>query len=210
MEKHNEHRGRKLPVIDIAGVEFYVDAERYVLTDTQNSNNIITGLDMLWADDHFELLFDKQRRNIKPENWDERDGDRYEYVWLRPLEVYDREGADILLGHEGQLIPDDLPVIDIEGIGFLWDGAHTRLLQKDMPYNQITKNDMQRHDEGIGFYFDTERKVVPFPHELEQLRKAGNLPAHIRFVHQQDIVRKINEQEQLKQEQTNRKGCRIR
>lgn len=208
MEIQNRDDGRKLPVIEIAGAEFYVDGKNGILIDTCDQNNIITPFDMCWADDHYEMLFDKEKRNSKTGDWFEWESERHEYIWLRPLEVYDPEGAMAKLGHEAQLIPKNLPVIEIEGVQFLWDRTNTRLLQKDMPYNQITKNDMQVYAAGTGCYFDTEKKWVLFPHEVEQLLSAGNRPQHIRFVHQEDIVQRINEQEKLKQ--ATRKGNRIR
>src|SRR3546814_555828 len=156
MNQDIEDNRRELPAIDIAGVEFYVDAVRQLLIDTANVENTISTLDMMMLDDHMELLFDKETRNIKEGNWTERDDERYDYVWLRPLEVYDTEGAEILLGHEGQLIPKDMPVIDVEGVPFLWDKSTSRLLQQDIPWNQVSKSDMQQHDDGVGFYFDTQ------------------------------------------------------
>lgn len=190
-----ENGNRKLPVIDIAGAEFYVDAVKSVLIDTKDRNNVIRPLDMLVLDTHIEMLFDKVTRNAKWNNWRDMDNERYEYVWLRHLEVYDTEGAKIRLGRESALIPKNLPVIDVEGVKFLCDGQHTRLLQQDNPYNQIHKNDMVSKEGIMGFYFDTQKNVVPFPHELESVKSNGQLPSHIRFVPASEINRKVTQAE---------------
>src|SRR5690606_19362419 len=113
-----EHIGRRLPVIDIAGVEFYVDAEQGLLIDTANNANTISKQEMLWTDDHLEFLFDKEARNISSGSWNEREHGRHEYVWLRYLEYYDPEGATKLLGLHRPQLPQTLPVIDIEGTAF--------------------------------------------------------------------------------------------
>lgn len=201
---------RKLPVINIAGAEFYVDAVESVLIDTRDKNNTITPMDMLVLDDHTEMLFDKQTRNCKKDNWAVGNSERYAYVWLHPFEVYDIEGAKIRLGHEGTLIPKNLPVIDIEGVKFLWDDQRTRLLQRDNPYNQIHKSSMDLKGGVMGIYFDTQKKVVPFPHEIESHRANGRLPQHIRFVPAAEINQKV----QLAKNAVNRplprkKGIRI-
>src|SRR5690606_2154266 len=138
MKKENENR--KLPVIEIVqGAEFYVDAVNSELTDTRNPNNKIHLLDMIILSDHLELLFDKKIRNVKTGSWDAGDDDRYAYVWLRPMPVYDVEGAKILVAKDVQQLPENLPVINIDGTRFLWHRQGTELLQEDNPFNQIHK-----------------------------------------------------------------------
>ena len=185
-----EQEERKLPVIDIAGAGFYVDAIHMVLIDTNDKDNIIHMMELLDVGDHFEMLFDKVTRNVK-NDWRIWDNDRYEYVWIRPFEVYDIEGARMRFGHESKLISKELPVIDVDGVKFLWDKQHTRLLQQDNTFNHINKNDMQSNKGIIGFYFDRRRKVVPFPHEVEALKVNGKLPSHIRFVPTSEITEKV-------------------
>lgn len=206
-----EQEERKLPVIDIAGAGFYVDAIHMVLIDTNDKDNIIHMMDLLDVGDHFEMLFDKVTRNVKKNDWRIWDNDRYEYVWLRPFEVYDIEGAKIRLGHENKLIPEKFPVIDVDGVKFLWDKQHTRLLQQDNTFNHINKNDMQFNKGIIGFYFDRQRKVVPFSHELEILKVNGKLPPHIRFVPSSEITEKVRKAEKaVDREPPRNKGMKVR
>lgn len=208
---HVEIKGDKFPVINIAGVDFYVDAIPQQLIELDNPSNIIKTKDLAWTGSHFEMVFDKESRTAKkPGFFSELYGTQYEYVWLRPLTVYDEEAARVLLEAGKPYLLKDLPVIDIEGVNFMWYRDAFSIQQQSCPWNEITPSDMRLHHDGVGFYFDTRQKVALFPHELERILLSGKLPQHIRFVHQQDIVRKINKQEQLKQEQTNRKGYRIR
>lgn len=206
-----EHQSRKLPVVDLLpGATFYVDALKQLLIDTQDSTNTISPLEMLQLEDHYECVFDKQTRNLKQGNWRENDNERYVYVWLRPLEVYDVEGAKIRLGHEDILIPKNLPVIDIEGVKFVWDLERTLLLQKENPYNQIHKSTMDMRGSTMGIYFDKHKKLVPFPHEINARQADEKLPPHIRFVSASEINQKIRLAEaKLKHQAPKRKGMRV-
>lgn len=209
MKQENENR--KLPVIDILpGATFYVDAVKQLLIDTENPNNTISPMEMLSLEDHSEFVFDKQTRNLKPGNWMETDNHRYVLVWLRPLEVYDIEGAKIRDVQEGSLIQKNLPEINIEGVKFLWDRQHTLLLQKDNPYNQIHKSTMDMRGGIMGIYFDKHKKIVPFPHEINSRQPDEKLPLHIRFVPSSEINQKIRLAEaKLKHPTPKRKGMQI-
>lgn len=206
-----ENEDRKLPVIDILpGATFYVDALKQLLIDTQNRTNTISPLEMLQLEDHYECVFDKQTRNLKLDNWRAIDDQRYVYVWLRPLEVYDIEGAKIRQGHEDILIPKNLPVIDIEGVKFIWDRGRTLLLQKENPYNQIHKSTLDMRGGEMGIYFDRLKKLVPFPHEINARRTDEKLPPHIRFIPVSEINQKIRLAEaKLKHPAPKRKGMRV-
>lgn len=186
-----EDQKRKLPIINIAGTEFYVDAVNMELTDTKDPENIIHSMDMLILDDHLEMLFDKRTRNVKSGDWSEGDNARYEYIWLRHFEFYDIEGARIRSGQGGRLYPENLVPIELEGTKFYWDRENKRLMDQDNPYNQVQKNDMVLKDGKMGFYFDGQRKLVPFPHELERLKSNHRLPPYIRFVTAEEIIKKI-------------------
>ncbi|WLD24314.1 hypothetical protein NU10_02620 [Flavobacterium dauae] len=203
-------KNRKLPIVEIVpGVRFYADAVNQLLIDTENSTNTISPLEMLPLEDHYECVFDLHTRNIKKDNWRETDNRRHVYVWLHPLEVYDSEGAKIRDAREGSLLKKNLPVIDIDGVKFLFDRSKTLLLQKDNPYNRIHKSTMDIRGGEMGLYFDRQKKVVPFPHEIEALHAQGGLPSHIRFVAVSEINRKINQAEKsVKPQIPKRKGMR--
>lgn len=206
-----EHENRKLPVIEIVpGAAFYVDAVNSELTDTRNPNNKIHLLDMIILSDHLELLFDKKIRNVKKGRWNKDNGKRYEYLWLRPLPVYDVEGAKVLVAKDVQHLPKNLPEIDIDGTRFLWHRALSELLQADNPFNQIHKCTMDMRKGEMGVYFDREKKVVPFPQEIEGLLIDGQLPPHIRFVPASEINQKIRRAEAaLNHPAPKRKGMRV-
>lgn len=184
-----KQENKKLPTLSLAGAEFYVDATQGLLTDTQNRENRIHIYEMLGLDDHFEMVFDKQIRNLKETDWNYTDQERYEYIWLRDLGVYDPDGANKNLTKEDILFLKDLPVIDIEGVKFLWNEQSSRLLQEDNPWNVIAKNDMTQREGIMGCYFDTQKKWVPFSHELPSDIRV--LPAHISFVPTSEINQKI-------------------
>src|SRR5690606_2272197 len=133
---------------------------------------------------------DKKLRNVKIGSWDAGDDDRYAYVWLRPMPVYDEEGAKILVAKDVQQLPENLPVINIDGTRFLWHRQGTELLQEDNPFNQIHKCTMDIRKREMGVDFDREKKIVPFPHEIDRLQIDGELPSHIRFVSTSEIDRK--------------------
>jgi hypothetical protein len=188
-----EELERMLPVINLLeGVDFYVDASKGQLIDTKDKSNIISVFDMLFLEDHFELLFDKSVRNVKESEWT-TGNESHEYLWLRRLEVYDPEGAK-QSATENQLLKfKSFPVIEIEGIKFLWDGEQNLIRQQDNPWNAIYKNDLTFRSGAEGFYFDTQQKLVPFPHELPQ-EKEG-LPDHIKFVLKSELNVKIQRAE---------------
>lgn len=186
---------RTLPEVTIEGIPFYADAIREVLIDKENPDNTISTAAMLPQEDHYEFVLDKETRTLKPHNWGDLLNERYAYVWIRPLEVYDSEGAKIRIGQEDGLIPKNLPAIDIDGTKFLWDRENTRLLQKDNPYNQIHKCSFDVRSGDMGIYFDRKRKMVLFPQETQQFDYNGALPKDIRFVSAAEINRKINRAE---------------
>ncbi|MBT2621887.1 hypothetical protein [Chryseobacterium sp. ISL-6] len=185
MNKEN----RKLPTINLAGAEFYVDATCGLLTDTLNGANSIHIYEMLMLDSHFEMVFDKHTRNLKESDWTNIEDERYAYLWLRPLGVYDPDGAKEKLTEEDLHFLKNLPVIDIEGVNFLWEKQTGHLFQQENPWNMIAKNDAVQSEGVTGFYFDTNKKVVPFPHELPSAK--GMLPAHISFIPVSKINQKI-------------------
>ncbi|UIR57843.1 hypothetical protein LZQ00_08475 [Sphingobacterium sp. SRCM116780] len=184
---------RILPTIEIAGAYFYVDSLHDILIDTADKNNTIHVLEMMVLEDHYEMLFDKVNRNLKEYNWLERDDNRYEYIWLHPLEIYDPEGAKIALERSNVNL-ERFPVIDIAGIPFLWNQQRSCLMLCENPFNRIHKCSYTTSDNGTwGIYIDTDKKVLPFPYELEALKsKNGNLPAHIKFVDISQINNQIN------------------
>lgn len=205
-----KQKERNLPEVDVGGIPFYADALRGMLIDKENKDNTLSTTDMLRLEDHYEFVFDKQTRSLKPHNWGDVLNERYAYVWLRHLEVYDIEGASIRLGHEGSLMPENLPAIDMDGTEFLWDRQRTRLLQKDNPYNQIHKCSFDVRGGEMGIYFDRNRKVVVFPHEMEKLQQNDRLSTDIRFIPAAEINKKIKLSEaKQKRSFPKRKGMRV-
>lgn len=184
----------KLPTVNLAGAEFYVDATRGLLIDTLNSDNHFHIYEMLRLDDHFEMVFDKKTRNLKESDWIHITDERYEYLWLRPLGIYDPEGAKKCLTEEDLLFLKDLPIIDIEGVKFLWEKESSLLFQQDNPWNVIAKNDMKSQEGKGGFYFDRQKNIVPFPHEMPS--DATQLPAHIIFIPDSEITQQIQRAQQ--------------
>ena len=205
-----DKQSRNLPEVNIGGATFFADALRGVLVDKDNKDNLIYTGDMLRLDDHFEFVFDKHNRCLTNSN-DGLEHDQFAYIWLRPLEVYDVEGAKMRLDNEEVSIPRNLPIIKIEGTAFLWDKCRTRLLQKDNPYNQIHKCSLDIHQGELGIYFDKRQKVVVFPQERKRFEQNGGLPEHIRFIPSAIINRKIRQAERFeRQTQSTLKNKRIR
>lgn len=187
---------RKLPTVNLAGTEFYVDASQGMLIDTLNSSNHFHIYEMLRLDDHFEMVFDKKTRNLKEGNWTDISGERYEYIWLRPLGVYDPEGAKKCLTDEDLLFLKSLPGVDVEGVKFLWEEESGLLFQEGNPWNIIAKNDAVQRDTVMGFYFDKEKSLVPFPNEIPSDK--AKLPPSITFVPLSEINLKIRKAQQQK------------
>lgn len=192
-----EQENRKLPIIEIVlGVEFYVDALKYMLIDTQDNRNTIQVRNMDHIGKHLEMVFDKSTRNIMPNNWKQHYpyDDRYERVCLYPLEYYDREGAKKLWKYEGVFAPDMIE-IDIKGVTFLFDHEIALFREKDCLYNTISRADMFWDSKEVyGFYFDTKRKATPFTHENIKYMKNEERPPHIAFIDLQEIGKKIREE----------------
>lgn len=190
-----EAENRNLPLVALfPGTTFYADAVHQVLIDTEDKNNTISVLEMVRLEDHYEFLFDCRTRNLKKDDWRKNNSEQQVYVWLRPLEVYDVEGAKIRDSKE-ILNPfaagKKLPEIDLAGVQFLWDREHTALLQKDNPYNQILPCSMDMRGEVAGIYFDKQKKVVPFPHEIHARSTKERLSSEIIFIPLAEINKKI-------------------
>jgi hypothetical protein len=193
-----EELERNLPIISLVeGADFYVDAFNGQLIDTKDKSNIIYEFDMLFLEDHFEMLFDKSARKVKETGWEWTFGNpRYPYIWLRRLEVYDPEGAKKSATEEQLLKFKSLPIVEIEGIKFLWDRQQALLRRQDNPWNAVYKNDMGFRSGTEGFYYDTQRNLVPFPHELSLAKE--ELPEHIKFVPKSVLLEKIQRAEHAK------------
>lgn len=184
---------RVLPTIELSCDRFYVDAYKQELIDTQKQDNVISIWNMLQLDDHLELVYDKAIRNAKESNWPEAKGDRYDYIWLRPLGFYDNEGAILALREAGRSLLTDLPTVDLAGVPFYWHERYGELAQVDNPWNRIGKGDYTVHEKAWGIYFDTERKVVPYPHELPPIKPCAPLPAHLLFFPWTEVNQKIQQ-----------------
>ena len=193
MEKQLENR--ILPVVELfPGTTFYVDAINGILIDTENKDNTLSTGEMMSLEDHFEFLYDKKNRNIKWDDWRAPRGERYIYLWIRPLEVYDIEGARL---RDAQDSPStskknkDLPEVDIGGTKFFWDDYNTVLKQKDNPYNRIYRCSMDKRGNVWGLYFDTQKKLSLFPHEIPSYDPTEKLPSHITFIPETEINKKL-------------------
>ncbi|SKA33084.1 hypothetical protein SAMN04488128_103764 [Chitinophaga eiseniae] len=185
---------RELPTIELSGAKFFVDAYGQQLIDTQKKDNVISIWNMLFVEDHFELLYDKAIRNVKASNWTEAKGERYEYIWLRPLGFYDNQGAIMGLQEAGRSLPtDSLPRVELAGIPFHWHEQNGELWQVDNPWNRIGKGDYTVHEKDWGIYFDTDRKVVPYPHELPVIKPCEPLPPHLHFFTWVEVSNKIQQ-----------------
>lgn len=188
-----KHPNRELPVTELSGDKFFVDAYKLQLIDTQKQDNVISIWNMLQLGDHLELLYDKAIRNAKESSWSEAKGDRYDYIWLRPLGFYDNEGAIMALQEAGRSLQTDLPKVELAGVPFYWHEQIGELWQVDNPWNRIGKGDYTVHEIAWGIYFDTERKVVPYPHELPVIKPCEPLPTHLRFFPWTEVNEKIQQ-----------------
>lgn len=186
MEQMKE-KERVLPTIKLSGIEFHVDAVSSMLIEVENTTNTIHALELMAVDDHYEFVFDKQRRNLKETDWNERDNDNCELIWLRPFGVYDKQGAELLMEENPALTPKKLPTLLIESEPFYWDKLRGQLVQVSNPFNRIGKYELQ-----YGFHFDLKEKVALFPHESELLNGENSLPGHVRFIDPKTISTKIN------------------
>jgi len=194
---------RKLPVLqldDIPGADFFVDSLNQVLIDIQNVDNKIYLLEMINLDDHSEFIYDKTKRNLKEGSWCDfdRDDERFSTVWIRPLEVYDIEGAKLYLDQHPFTL-EGLPVISIKGTDFYWSEYGEQLIQCDNPFNRICKKDTlysyMNGEEGI--YFDVNKKVSLFGYELcrEMQKMRGSetvLPHHIEFISHSSLSEQVS------------------
>ncbi|MDR6546521.1 hypothetical protein J2810_002580 [Chryseobacterium rhizosphaerae] len=183
------------------------------MIDTKNKDNTLSTGEMMRLEDHFEFLYDKNNRNIKWDDWTAPRGERYIYLWIRPLEVYDIEGAKL---RDAQNSPStsnkdkDLPEVNIGGTKFLWDTSNTVLKQKDNPYNRIYRCSMDMRCNVWGLYFDTQKKLSLFPHEIPSYAPTEKLPSHILFIPETEINKKILKAENdLTKKFSKRKGNRL-
>lgn len=187
MNKYN----RELPVTELSGDKFYVDAYNQELIDTQKQDNVIPIWNMLQLDDHLELVYDKSIRNAKESSWPDAKGDRYEYIWLRPFGFYDNIGAMMRMQEAGLSFETDLPKVDLAGVQFYLHESFSGLSQVENRWNRIDKHDFSVYDKVWGIFFDSHKKVVPFPHEIPSLKPGEPLPSYLRFIPRTEIDRKI-------------------
>src|SRR5690606_12683608 len=84
----------------------------------------------------------------------------------------------------------ELPVMTLAGIEFL-SHIHTGgLIQKDNPFNMISKSTIRGDGVTDGFYLDTENKWFVFDRELPDA-KNNSLPTHIVFVQTSEVSDKL-------------------
>lgn len=184
MEKQSN---RKLPEIDVAGIKFYADATHSELIEAGNPDNRISILEMMTFEDHHEFLFNLETKNVAHGRWNipaDELGEHLTWVWIRPIGAIDPEGMAQLV-KEGKIPALTLaelsqPIISIANTSFYVDELHGRFRELTNRWNYIDFKDVQQ-GELNGFYFDTNVKNIPFPHELDADTPIEKLPGHIVF-----------------------------
>ncbi|WP_199119252.1 hypothetical protein [Pedobacter sp. ASV28] len=174
---------RKLPVIVIENIEFYVDAYHSMLIEKENEINKIYALEMMRFEDHFEFILDISSRRIYDGKWMEPLPDEARYIWIRPLWATDPEGMDLFYKDNNSVrLGDnaDLPVIKIGGFDFYVDDLRNSYREVANKWNLINFKEVIKQGEEYGIYFDSVVKNAAFPHEVEGLKTSGS--DHIAFV----------------------------
>ena len=86
---------RKFPVHHIHGTPFYVDVQLNEFREVGNVMNSISFDELLYKGDHYELLFDKDAKNIFDGDLDDVPGlSSVEYVKIPMMHELDPEGME--------------------------------------------------------------------------------------------------------------------
>jgi len=203
-----EQEQRILPIIDIEGVPFYVDATKMEITEVDNAKNRINAFEMLHLEDHLEFKFDKRTKGLFEGRWDVPFDEReVATVWIRPFAAMDPEGMQWLMDQSEpnwqERYPTDLPTVDFAGTPFYIDAQRKAFRQVENNWNLIPFEFIIEPD-GSHIYFDKNIKNIPFPNEMSKYKEEGLLGhSHIAIVDVPsafDILNKTNTSKRSKVE----------
>ncbi|MDR6546455.1 hypothetical protein J2810_002514 [Chryseobacterium rhizosphaerae] len=172
-----------------------MDAVNQILIDTQNHSNIIDARRLNQGEDSLEAVFDRYTRNLALGNLEKfkAKADRYLYIYMHRLEIYDREGAKLLWAYEGEpFVRSKTVEVEIEGIKYMYDQDYRLFREKDNPYNVLNRPNMWFNRNGeYGCYFDRQLGCAAMVQEVRKFQGEGTFPPHITFLKMSEITQKV-------------------
>jgi hypothetical protein len=186
-----EQAERELPTVAIERTRFIVDVYQNELRQKGNEKNAIAFECLDYKGTHYELEYDKSRKNI-PEifNWDSKDVVKVtipQKVELDPEGMAKKYGFDLQSIHcksdfeimvdqmkyEERVIKGFLPTIDVAGETYIVDLSRKSLLLKENPFLTIDLDSMHIVPRaGYEFLYDpTEKKVLELDASKTEITK---------------------------------------
>ncbi|MDT3401289.1 hypothetical protein [Mucilaginibacter terrae] len=173
------------PVLELDGTQFLIDAFRHELIELGNETNRMDWYhDMLYRNDHVELLYDSHTKNVFAGDRS-RLPDHVKLYWLYPLDALDpdatRARLDRVVPGWEENFPRDLPIVQIAGQDFFADARRKEFRDTENPWKSIPFSEVLLVDGNPGIYLDTRVMQVPFPHIFNPFEQPECLPEHIVF-----------------------------
>lgn len=119
---------RHLPIVDIAGTEFYVDVLRDELRQKINPQNRISFDELKENENGYSFVYDVQAKNIPPVNTDEEKEGKYLWVTLPALMELDPEGISRKYG------------IPLEALSPNFPDANNKVIARLQPFRPSGEN----------------------------------------------------------------------
>lgn len=207
MEEDNSYKG-PFPVIELEDTAFYVNGYLMALVEVNAPENQIGMYDMLCLEDHYELWYDPDTKNVYDGPLTGELPEQVKLFWFYPFDALDPVGRSARLDEIRpgwrKDFPTDLPVIQIAGKDFFVDEQRKAFRDTGNCWNMITFADVFKRDGQTGIYIDTNRVQVPFLHEFNPYEPPAVLPDHIIFAEVPDgphLAFLLNEYNQQQSEQ---------
>jgi len=203
------------PVIELEGTPFYVNGYLMALVQVDEPDNQIGLFDMLCLEDHYELWYDTQTKNVYDGLVTGLIPEQVKLFWFHPFDAMDPAGRNTRLDetHPGwrKDFPTDLPVIRIGGKDFFVDERRKAFRDTENCWNLISFADVFKRNGKRGVYLDTQVNQVPFLHEFDPYHPPDELPGHIIFAEVPDgrhlafLLNERNRHQQVNNEQNEKR-----
>jgi hypothetical protein len=208
------------PIIELEGTQFYVNGYLNELVQVDNPDNRIDMFDMIHLEDHVELWYDPETKNVYDGLHNGAIPGHVKLFWFYPFSAMDPLGTNARLDESDpgwrKNFPTDLPIVNISGKDFFVDEKCKAFRDIENCWNMISFADVIKHNGKTGIYIDTRVVQVPFPHEFDSYHPPDVLPEHIVFAEVPDgqhlafLLHEYNNQKQQQKDNDQNDQRRIR
>ena len=184
MDLGSEYYG-PFPVLELEGTQFYINAFLHELIQVDNEKNRMDWYnDMHYLQDHVELWFDGQTKNVFWGNLF-NPPEHVKLFWLYPLDAVDPDATKarldrLLPGWDEEYAPD-LPVVQIAGQDFFVDAQRKEFRDTENRWKTIPFADVVMENGQTGVYLDERVMQVPFPHIYDPFDPPAVMPEYVVF-----------------------------